>query len=93
MNMLRPNWEQEGVLTSGTNRSGNGQKRTVRTHARARLINQSSSLKLLRMLPCVLFVKTRKPEMDMHRHATTDSVVETCVTWAKRSRVGCFSEP
>lgn len=91
--MLRPNWEQEGILPSGRDHSGKRQRRTVRTHARARLINQSSSLKLFRMLPWVLFVKTRNPEMDMHRHATTESVVETCVTWAKRSSVGCLSEP
>lgn len=44
------------------------------------LMSVSSVEKLLRMLPCVLSVKTRKPDVDMHRHAMTESVVLTCVT-------------
>jgi len=57
------------------------------------LMSVSSSLKLLRTLPDVRSVKTRKPDVDMHRQAMTDTVVETCVTRAKRSSVGVRSEP
>lgn len=57
------------------------------------LINISSSAKLLRMLPVVRSVKTRKPDMDMHRQAMRDRVVEMWVILAKRSRVGVLREP
>jgi hypothetical protein len=63
------------------------------TQARAMLMRVSSVGKLLRMFPCVLSVKTRYPEVDMHRQAMTEMMVDTCVTWAKRSSVGVLSEP
>jgi hypothetical protein len=53
----------------------------------------SSSEKAFKMFPGVLSVKTRNPEVDMQRQATTERAVETCVTWAKRSRVGTRREP
>lgn len=64
-----------------------------RTQARAILINVSLSAKLLRMFPCVLLVNTRKPDVDMHKHANTEIMVETCVTLANRSIVGVRREP
>lgn len=47
------------------------------TKARAILMRVSSSEKAFRMLPGVLSVKTRKPEVDMARQATTLRAVET----------------
>lgn len=44
--------------------------------------------KLFKMFPCVLSVKTRYPEIASVQHATSDTAVEMCVTFAKRSSVG-----
>ena len=52
---------------------------------RAMLMSRSACGKLLRMLACVLSVKTRKPERAIVRHATSDAAVEMWVIWANRS--------
>lgn len=89
-NMLAPNCEGSGSARALLSFVASGRGLT---HARAMLMSVSSEAKLLRMLPCVLSVKTRNPDVDMHRQATTESAVLTWVTWAKRSRVGVRSEP
>ena len=60
---------------------------------RAMLTTILSAGKLLRMLPCVLSPKVRKPARAMTMQATIDMAVERCVTRAKRSSVGFLSEP
>ena len=47
-----------------------------------------TAAKLLSILPCVLSVKTRYPDIANVQHATRDIAVEICVTFAKRSNVG-----
>lgn len=40
------------------------------------------------MFPCVLSVKTTYAEMERVMHETSEMKVDTCVTFANRSRVG-----
>ena len=49
--------------------------------------------KLLRMFPCVLFVKTQKAEMANIEQESRENTVAICVTSAKRSIVGVFILP
>jgi hypothetical protein len=48
---------------------------------------------LFRILPCVLFVKTRNADIPSNKQAIMDTNVEICVTVAKRSSVGVFKLP
>jgi hypothetical protein len=49
--------------------------------------------KLFRIFPCVLSVKIENAEIASVEHASSDIIVEICVTWAKRSSVGVLRLP
>jgi hypothetical protein len=90
-------WTQQVNLTTRVaapdTRAPGKERPYGRTHALAILIRVSSAAKLLRMLPAVLLVKTRNPDVDIARQAMTERAVETWVTCANRSSVGTRSEP
>lgn len=62
-------------------------------HRRAMLTMMLFVGKLLSTFPCVMSPKVRYPASAMSIQATIEMVVLKCVTLAKRSSVGFFSEP
>lgn len=68
-------------------------KTTAIAYNRAMLTRILSAGKLFRTFPCVFDPKDKNPARPIARHMHKETMVEKCVTLAKRSIVGFFRDP